>query len=121
LGAQVTLRNALNYGADDSSIVIDVREEQAFESVSRIRTEVSSRFGKASERAGHIARLADSFASGDPEAAMVIEGYSGIRKLRYITRTSEGIATAQYKVDDDICTVSFSLTVELAHRERSQQ
>jgi hypothetical protein len=117
----VTLRNALNYGAEDGPILINVRQEaQAFESVSRISIAVSSRFGEASERERHIARLAESFASGDPEAAMVIEGYSGIRKLRYITRSSEGITTAAFKVGDDMCTVSFSLTVELAHRERSQ-
>jgi hypothetical protein len=118
----VTLRNAIKYGEEDGPILIHVHPvAPAFESVCRISTAVSSQFGDARERAGHIARLAESFASGDPEAAMSIEGYSGIRKLRYITRTSEGIPTADYEVTNDICTVSFALTVELAHRERNQQ
>lgn len=118
----VTLSNAIKYGDEEGPILIDVKQvAPAYESVCRISTAVTSQFGDLTERAGHIARLAESFASGDPEAAMSIEGYSGIRKLRYITRSSEGVATADYDVSDDTCTVSFLLTVELAHNERTVQ
>ena len=111
----VLLRNALKYGAAETPITISVSERtMSRERLSQLQVSVTSIFDDVAERAIHEKRLEENFSSDNAEEAMVVEGYSGIKKLRYITRSSEGAATAAYSIEDDRCTVSFLLTVELA-------
>ncbi|QQN65353.1 hypothetical protein JIR23_06105 [Bradyrhizobium diazoefficiens] len=118
----VLLRNALKYGAAEAPIAICVDQTTtSLERLSQLRVSVTSLFGDVSERAIHERRLEDNFSSDNAEEAMVVEGYSGIKKLRYITRSSEGAATAAYNINGDRCTVSFLLTVELAKANGSTQ
>ncbi|WP_157038846.1 hypothetical protein [Rhodopseudomonas palustris] len=115
----VILHNALTHGQENGLITIQVSQEaMAFESVGHLKATVSSRFSSTSDRSKHIARLAESFGYGDPESAMVTEGYSGIKKLRYITRTGDNYSNAGYTIDADTCSVFFTLAVELADLER---
>jgi hypothetical protein len=117
----VLLHNALNYGAKDKPVTVSVHQlARSHESVSQLHVSVSSAFSSSTERGRQIRRLQDSFASDHSEEAMVVEGYSGIRKLRYITHSNEGVTTAKFKVDEDKCFVSFSLTVELAKTSLTQ-
>jgi hypothetical protein len=115
----VLLRNALRYGAQSEPVKVLVeRLIHTNENVSRFRVSVTSAFRK-DEREYHLERLRSSFATDDLGAAMVVEGYSGLKKLRFITRSSEGLSTADYAVEGDICTVSFELTVELASADKA--
>ena len=111
----VLLRNAFKYGAIELPIKVSIVQEALHhESFARVRVSVSSNFRNADEQEVHSERLAERFASDDPGAAMTVEGYSGVRKLRYITNTNEGVATAKFRILADVCTVSFALTLELA-------
>ena len=116
----VLLRNALRYGLEGSIIVNACQQATARESLSRLFISVSSELEDDSSRSYHTARLAESFASDNPEDGMVTEGYSGIRKLRYITRNSEGVQAASYRIENSRCIVSFFLTVELATQATPQ-
>lgn len=110
----VLLHNALKYGAEDAPIGVSVIEvTRPHERLSHFLVSVASTFADVAERARHERRLQDSFSSDNPEEAMVVEGYSGIRKLRYITRSTAGAPTTDYRVDGDRCVVSFLLAVEL--------
>lgn len=116
----VLLRNALRYGATNQPVKVAVEKLiHSNESISRFRVSVASAFADNDDRDYHLERLKSSFATDDLGTAMVIEGYSGIKKLRYITRSSEGWSTAEYDVQGDICTLSFELTVELANADKA--
>ncbi|WP_155809685.1 hypothetical protein [Bradyrhizobium sp. URHA0013] len=118
----VLLRNALKYGDAEAPITIAANQTaKSSERLSQLRVSVTSTFDDVAERPLHETRLEENFSSDDPGEAMVVEGYSGIKKLRYITRSSEGTATAAYKIDGDQCTVSFLLTVELAKASGSTE
>uniref|UniRef100_E6VQ20 Uncharacterized protein n=1 Tax=Rhodopseudomonas palustris (strain DX-1) TaxID=652103 RepID=E6VQ20_RHOPX len=118
----VTLHNALKHGERSGRVVIDVRwDSPSIQGVARFKAAVSSRFAKETDRREQLSRLKHSFASGDPEAAMVVEGYSGIRKLRYITRNPDGSSTANFFEGTDTLTVYFSLVVELATKHEEDQ
>lgn len=114
----VLIRNALTYRSDGSPVSIVVNSvipEQA--SIGRLSVSVISLLPETAERGVHIARLESSFAATDLDTSMAREGYSGIKKLRFITQNSEGRPTADYQIDGDECKISFALTVELAERE----
>lgn len=113
----VLIRNAIRYGDPQTPVEIEVHNLFQAHDVARLHVTVRSTFSPESDPQYHASRLAESFSHEDLGAAMVLEGYSGIRKLRYITKISEGQATAAYSVDGRRCAVSFSLTVEVAPSE----
>lgn len=114
----VLLRNALRYSAKDSTIILQADEQPiGRDSFTRVKVSVSSQFAGAVQQKSQLKRLEHSFVSENPEEAMATEGYSGIKKIRYITRVNEGASTASYRVEGDRCIVEFSLTVELANRQ----
>lgn len=111
----VLITNALKYGSDEGPITIDVHHDSSItETFSVMTVKVSSYLINDHRRAAHIQRLKDSFSSVDIGTAMVVEGYSGLKKMRYIIQHSEGIDTVRYGIENDICSVQFTLTVEIA-------
>lgn len=111
----VVIRNAHRYGREDSPISVKVDilpSSQA--NIALLRVTVSSKLKSDADREDHLRRLKDCFIEDDLSAAMVKEGYSGIKKLRYITFNSEGYSTVSYSIELDECTISFILTAELA-------
>lgn len=67
-------------------------------------------------------RIDYAIASTEAGADMVTEGYTGIKKVKYITRMNEGAHTVRYAVDDESrkVTVGFSLHAETAPLEVAQ-
>lgn len=111
----ILLRNALKYGNSSNPILINVASiKHASEQIFKNQVAVTSMFESEVEKSRHLKRIEESFATNELSAAMVIDHYSGLRKLRYITQSSEGISTAWFRVEAESCTVGFTLTVELA-------
>lgn len=111
----VLIRNGISYGKLENALQIEADVERlAGGSVGRLRVVVTSEVRDDAQAHQYIQRLEESFMAKDLDAAMVREGYSGIKKLRFITKNSEGFSTATYRHDGGQCRVGFSLTVELA-------
>jgi len=68
-----------------------------------------------------ISRVEAAVSSSDTGREMVTEGYSGIKKVKFITRLNEGISTVSYQVKDQIIEVGFSLKAEVAEGDDSNE
>lgn len=64
-----------------------------------------------------VARVEAAVTSSDTGKEMVTEGYSGIKKVKFITRLNEGNSTVTYQVTDQTIEVAFSLKAEVAEQE----
>ncbi|RVD17816.1 MAG: hypothetical protein EOS73_09685 [Mesorhizobium sp.] len=114
----VLIRNALGYSREWTPIEVSVDKQMGNKAnIARLNVSVTSTLASPEERQAHIERLAACFADEDLSASMVREGYSGIKKLRFILMHSEGSSTASYSINHDLCRISFVLTVELASDE----
>jgi hypothetical protein len=117
----VVLRNAFSYGVPRSPIDVSVTGlTLAAQGIARLAISVTSAI-KPEELEVHAKRLKEGFEIDETGAAMTVEGYSGIRKLRFITATSEGRSTATWSISEHTCTISFVLVVELATEGERQQ
>jgi hypothetical protein len=61
-----------------------------------------------------VDRLTEALTSSETGRDMVNEGYSGIKKVKFITRLNEGDPTVSFDLLDDIVEVRFRLKVEVA-------
>ncbi|MBI3728401.1 MAG: hypothetical protein HY254_08735 [Burkholderiales bacterium] len=113
----VLLQNACKHGEDGSKIIVDVTSVKAntgsvLENVLiQVTSTVSEeKFTPSKER---IQKAIDSKETG---ADMVTEGYTGIKKVKFITRATEGIQTLHWSADDlsRKLTLGFSLHAEHA-------
>ncbi|MGN6142120.1 MAG: hypothetical protein ACTHOP_00870 [Mesorhizobium sp.] len=110
----VLVRNALQYASHDSPIRVAVVRLPS-DKINLARLEVTVTSSIAGERKEyHLNRLSEAFRQGDLDASMLREGYSGIKKLRYIVARSEGKPSTHYRIQNDECLITFALTVELA-------
>ncbi|WP_158687006.1 hypothetical protein [Rhizobium leguminosarum] len=110
----VLIRNALMYGNPDAPIKVSVEGLTISQAnIAQLIVSVTSTLTDGVEKSEHLARLEQSFKDDDLGASMVKEGYTGIKKVRYITQNSEGRATVSYALEGNDCTISFLLTVEL--------
>ncbi|UHS55503.1 hypothetical protein [Agrobacterium vaccinii] len=118
----VLIRNAHKYGVEDEPIEVRVTSIPSPQTnIAVLDVVVSSKLKDDDQREEHIRRLRDCFNEDDLSAAMVKEGYSGIKKLRYITYNSEGISTVSYEVSNDTCTLQYILTVEVAESSAGEE
>ena len=110
----VLIRNAFEYSEPESDVTVSVRNVgNETGSIGRLSVAVVSTL-PIDELHAHVERLQAAFAATDLDTSMAKEGYSGIKKLRFITNTSEGRPTADYRINGKECEISFMLTVELA-------
>ena len=110
----VLVRNALKYASHVDPIGVAVQHLPSEKTnLARLEVTVTSSIA-ADRREYHLNRLSEAFSQGDLGASMLREGYSGIKKLRYIVAQSEGKPSAQYLIQEDKCLITFTLTVELA-------
>lgn len=113
----VLLQNAHKHGEDKSVISINanakrIDADSVFEEVSiSVSSIVSESLYHDSKN-----RILDAIASLETGIDMVTEGYSGIKKIKFITRTSEGRHTISCTSDDDSRTlnVCFIMRMEMA-------
>lgn len=111
----VLVHNAFKYGDPEQPITVTVDEEsEAFGTLRHIKVSVRSYFKNSREKDFHSGRVNDILSStDDPGASMVREGYSGIRKVVYLTTKSEGKSTVRFlETVGDVLDLSFSLLVE---------
>lgn len=110
----VVIRNAIKYGCESGGITVNVQKtDESTQTIARFEIEVASSISP-DNAAEHMSRIEQSFADSELGASMVREGYSGIKKLRFIVLQSEGSDTTAYNISSGVCRISFSITVELS-------
>ena len=114
------LKNACSHGLKDEPVKIEanankVDESQLFEEVS---VQVTSRVPQ-SEYANAKSRISGAIEASETGDEMITEGYTGIRKVKFITRGSEGHHTVRFSFDDShsLLTLGFSIRLECAKDE----
>jgi len=111
----VLLQNAFKHGVPGSSIrvTVDSSPEGGDGSLERINVRVTS-CAKLQDYGRTKSRLMDAIRSEERGIDMVTEGYTGIKKIKFITKTAEGRHTVRYTADDvaNEITVGFSLLAE---------
>lgn len=113
----VLLQNAHKHGEDNTPILINVRSNRAnADSVlDVVFVDITSTVAEASyaESKQRIFRAIESAEAG---IDMVTEGYTGIKKIKFITRTNEGTHTIRCDANDDAreLKLGFSMHTEIA-------
>ncbi|WP_376710949.1 hypothetical protein [Pseudochrobactrum lubricantis] len=111
----VLIRNACKYGEVNVPINVDVDAQQAQKAnIAKVTVHVASWLKDDASKQENVARLVKCFEENDIGTAMMKEGYSGIKKLRYIVSSCERSSDVKHVITNDICKISFTLTVELA-------
>lgn len=111
----VLIRNAVHYGDVDEPISVRVDSKgMPVPHLERLRFCVASTISDDVKRTQHIDRIKTSLDAEDLAQAMVREGYTGIKKLRFITKHSEGASSVHLRTPGSMIEIEFSLTVELA-------
>ncbi len=111
----VLVHNAFKYGDPEQPIAVTVNKEApAFGALWNIKVSVRSYFKNSNDKSYHSGRIKDILSSTDDlGASMVREGYSGIRKVVYLTTKSEGRNTVEFlDAIGDVLELSFTLLVE---------
>lgn len=119
----VLLQNAHKHGEDHTKISVDVcatraGSESMLEIVSvAITSTVAEDTYEASK-----GRIYSALASAEAGSDMVTEGYTGIKKLKFITRTSESTHTIFCKVNDKEkqLTLGFSMHMETVQEKEDR-
>lgn len=116
----VLLQNACKHGEEGARIVVEATSKggDVGSALSRVTIEISQ---KVSEQQYELSktRIQSALASTESGSDMVTEGYSGIKKVKFITRASEGVQTVRWRADDRTrqVTMGFSLHAESAVEE----
>lgn len=113
----VLLKNAQKHGKDNTPVLINVYTNQtgAVTILDNLSVDITStvsteNYLQSKER---ILKAIESIDTGE---AMVTEGYTGIKKIKIITRTSEGCPTIRFEASDDTKELKLSFTI---HAEKS--
>lgn len=111
----VLLQNAFKHGVPGSCVrvSVDSSPEGGDGPLERINVRVTSS-AKLKDYEQSKIRLMDAIKSEERGIDMVTEGYTGIKKIKFITKTAEGHHTLSYATDDvaNEITVGFSLLAE---------
>lgn len=111
----VLLQNAFKHGVPGSCVRVSVDSSQEGRDgpLERISVRVTSST-KLQDYEQSKSRLMDAIKSEERGIDMVTEGYTGIKKIKFITKTAEGRNTLTYATDDvaNEITVGFSLLAE---------
>lgn len=118
----VLLQNAVKHGEDNTIIHIAVTSkklelESVLESVSvDITSKVLEKDFKESK-----SRIEQAISAEEASTDMVTEGYSGIKKIKFITLANEGKQTMKFRSDDasSQLTLGFSIHAEIATEENA--
>lgn len=112
----VLLKNAHKHGEEETPILVNVNAERSSAGavLDVVFVDIASTVAQEeySKSKGRILKAIESAEAG---IDMVTEGYSGIKKIKFITRTSEGGHTICCDANDDarMLKLSFSLHAEI--------
>lgn len=110
----VLLQNAFKHGRDGSDVTVKMSSKPILDTnLHTLDVAVQSIMPKA-DVARCTERVSAALGSTETSKDMVTEGYSGIKKVKFITRLNEGRSTVAFDVLDDIIEVRFQLKVEVA-------
>lgn len=110
----VLLQNAFKHGSDGSDVTVKMSSKPILgTNLHTLDVAVQSIMPKA-DAARCTERVSSALSSTETGKDMVTEGYSGIKKVKFITRLNEGKSTVAFDVLDDIIEVRFQLKVEVA-------
>ena len=113
----VLLQNAFKHGKAGTDVTVDMSTEPIAQTDLH-SLNVSVRSILPAEGAEHcVERVSDALTSSETGRDMVTEGYSGIKKVKFITRLNEGDSTVSFTVSDDAIIVRFRLKTEVADEE----
>ena len=110
----VLLQNAFRHGSEGHKVSVDMQASSIdFTSLDYITVRVSSAVSRV-EYLDSKARIETAIDAKESGADMVNEGYSGIKKIKFITRLNEGIHTVCFIPSDDetFIAIEFSLRCE---------
>jgi hypothetical protein len=115
----VLLQNAQKYGEENSPIQVEITASRgAGSALEFVEVDITSKVPEEeySECERRILAAIDSSEAG---ADMVTEGYTGIKKLKFITRMNEGAHTVRCEGNDEAktLTLGFSMLAEAAPGE----
>ncbi|HEO9815918.1 TPA: hypothetical protein QIM84_005446, partial [Klebsiella variicola] len=118
----VLLQNAHTHGEENTVIHIDVSVlkvdlDSVLESVS---VDITSKVAKHDFEESKL-RIEEAISAEEDSTDMVTEGYSGIKKIKFITRANEGKQTMRFRFDNDNSqlTLGFSIHAEIATEENT--
>ena len=118
----VLLQNASKHGEEGSDIVVDVTAIKAVtgSALEKVDVQISSTVS-ADKFSASKERIQKAIESKETGIDMVTEGYTGIKKVKFITRAIEGIQTLRWRSDDLSRQVilGFSLHAEYAVDENN--
>lgn len=114
----VLLKNAQKHGEEDTHISVCANRTSValtldLVSIDIISTVAEEKYSQSKER------IFEAIESEETSLDMVTEGYTGIKKLKFITRTSEGFHTINWYANDDTreLKLCFALHTESATEE----
>lgn len=117
----VLIQNAIKHGElmSDISVLVDSNEIPGT-NLHRVCVSVQSRIDEE-EFETSIERINSAIASTETGKDMITEGYSGIKKLKYITKLNEGRHTVEMTNVGNELEIRFSLKVELAKEQQYEE
>jgi len=109
----VLINNAVRYGQKSVPIELstEVREVGLFTKLDVLVRSCCPSIAEAQRHKAKIEELVS--ATEDLSVAMVREGYSGLRKVIYITKEHEGASTLRWDIEGVVLTVGFTTTVDI--------
>lgn len=115
----VLLKNAQIHGKDDTTIFVNVYTNRTSTAtiLNNLSVDITSTVDikEYLQSKVRILKAIDSVETGED---MVTEGYTGIKKIKIITRTSEGCSTIRCESNDDTKELKISFTI---HAERETE
>lgn len=113
----VLLQNAFKHGRPGTDVVVRMSTEP-IEATNLHVLDVAVQSILPRGRAGDcVNRVSQALTSSETSKDMVTEGYSGIKKVKFITRLNEGVPTVAFDILDEAIEVRFRLKVEVAEKE----
>jgi hypothetical protein len=116
----VLLQNAHKHGEGNThiSIYASATRSDSETEVDDLRVQITSKVAEGQYQEAKT-RILHAIDSQEASTDMVTEGYTGINKIKFITRASEGLHTVSCIADDNgLClTVTFSLRAEKASED----
>ena len=110
----VLLQNAFKHGCSRSSPIVNVTSQPiSGTKLHDVRISVLSVL-RESDAVYCEQRVSEAILSSETGRDMVTEGYSGIKKVKFITKMNEGVPTVSHTVVGDTMEIRFTIKAEVA-------
>lgn len=118
----VLLQNAHKHGQDNAIIKVTVsaKKNDSESVLELVKIDITSKVSKEKFEKSKV-RIEEAISAAEDGTDMVREGYSGIKKIKFITKVSEGTQTMRFKYEssDHELTLGFNIHAEIATDDNS--